>query len=212
MSFSVYNDYISRRRQPINPSGQEVIVERMTLQLAAADLAVNSIGAIGFLPAGCVPVGLQIDSDQFDSNGTPTLVWSIGLSNTNDYESALSSNSAQNPYTGAIASYTTLPGLAPGTVTMPASTANLVPAIYGTALSTLTQDGGAVWGSGITVSQAGGQVQVLSKALTRVQAVNYDRAILLLATAGAATAAAGSSKEIGINLFYRASSIPSELN
>lgn len=139
-------------------------------------------------------------------------MWSIGLSNTNNYGAALPNNAAINPYTGAIASYTTLPGLAPGTVTLPATTANLVPGIYGTALSTLTQDGGAVWGSGITVSQAGGQVQVLSKALTRVQAVNYDRAILLLATAGAATPASAAGKEIGVNLFYRAAVIPSELN
>lgn len=69
-----------------------------------------------------------------------------------------------------------------------------------TLISTTTVDGGAAWGTGITVGQAGGQVQVLSKALSRVQAVSYDRYIVGKVTTAAATAAAG---KLGLTLQYR---------
>lgn len=69
-----------------------------------------------------------------------------------------------------------------------------------TLISTTTADGGAAWGTSITTSQAGGQSQVLSKALSRVQAVSYDRYIVMKATAAAATAVAGT---VGLTLRYR---------
>lgn len=68
-------------------------------------------------------------------------------------------------------------------------------------LSTATADGGAVWGSSITVAQAGGQVQVLSKALARVQAASAARTIAVKFTAASATKAAGT---MGVTLLYRA--------
>lgn len=67
-------------------------------------------------------------------------------------------------------------------------------------LSTATNDGGAVWGAGITVCQAGGQVQVLSKALARVVATQADRKIAVKFTAASATKQAG---QIGLTLLYR---------
>lgn len=69
-----------------------------------------------------------------------------------------------------------------------------------TLISTKAADGGAAWGTGITVGQAGGQVDVLSKALARVQAVDYDRYIVVKTTTAAATAVAG---EFGVTLLYR---------
>lgn len=157
------NDFLLGRSPVPFPAGLETISQRFKLPLATADLALNTVGNIGILPAGCIPVELIIDSDDLDSNGTPTIAWSIGVSNgavTNNQQSAA-----------------------------------------GTDISTATADGGAAWGTGITVSQAGGQVQVLSKALSRVTPVNYDRYIVLKATAAAATAVAG---EIGVMLQYRA--------
>lgn len=69
-----------------------------------------------------------------------------------------------------------------------------------TDISTAAADGGAAWGTALTVSQAGGQVQVLSKAISRVTATSGDRKIMLKATAAAATAASG---ELGVTLLYR---------
>ena len=69
-----------------------------------------------------------------------------------------------------------------------------------TALSTATADCGAVWGSGILTSQAGGQSAVVSKALSRVTSTAADRKIGVLFTAAAATAVAG---KLGLTMLYR---------
>lgn len=69
-----------------------------------------------------------------------------------------------------------------------------------TLISTTAADGGGAWGTGITTSQTGGQSQVLSKALSRVQSVQYDRDIVLQATAAAATAVSGI---VGVTILYR---------
>lgn len=157
------NDFLTGRAPVLFPSGIETISQRYKLTLATADEAAAVFGNIGILPAGCIPTEVIIDSDDLDSNATPTLVWAVGVSN--------------------------------------AAVVNNVQGTGVTALSVLAADGGAAWGTGITVSQAGGQVQVLSKALSRVTPTTYDRYICLNATAGAATAVAG---EIGVMLQYRA--------
>lgn len=152
MSFSATNGYLEGRN-PIPTSDDEVIATRFALTLATGDLALNTIGAIGVLPPGHLPVALLFDADDLDSNGTPTVAMSIGLLDA-----------------------------------------------AGTALSTATADGGAVWGAGITVGQAGGQVQVLSKALSRVTATQTDRYMGILVSTAAATAVSG---QVGVTLLYR---------
>lgn len=154
MGFANSNDYLTGVKPVPTPAGGEVVATRFSLTLATGDLALNDIGAVGVLPAGCIPVGLLVDSDDLDSNGTPTVAMSVGIL-----------NAAED------------------------------------ALSTAAADGGAVWGSGLTVAQAGGQVQVLGKALSRVSASQSDRKIGALVSTAAATAAAG---EIGLTLLYRA--------
>src|SRR3546814_14262741 len=72
----------------------------------------------------------------------------------------------------------------------------------GTDLSTAEADGGAVWGSGITISQAGGQVAVLSQALARVTPTDGDRQLGIKVTTAAHTAASGT---VGLTLMYRRS-------
>lgn len=157
------NDFVSGRQPLPTPAGLEVLSQRFELTVATGDLTLNNIGNIALLPAGCIPVALMIDSDDLDTNGAPTLAWSVGVSN------------------GAVS--------------------NNIQSAAGTDISTATADGGAAWGTSITVSQAGGQVQVLSKALSRVTKVDYDRYIMIKATAAAATAASG---KIGATLLYRA--------
>lgn len=163
MAFSVTNDYITGRKPPVTCDCNEATAVRYNLNLATGDVALNTVGAIGILPAGHVPVGILIDSDALAASA---LVWSIGLSNTG-----------------------------------PATATPSTPSISGTDISTAAADGGAAWATSITVSVGGGQVQPLSKALSRVLASQYDRAILLKATTGAVTPAAG---EIGVTLIYRA--------
>lgn len=156
------NDYLQGRTPIITPAGSGDVTVRFKLPLATGDLALNTVGNVGILPAGCVPVALLMDSDDLDTNGTPTLAWSVGVSN--------------------------------------AVVVNNIQGAGGTDISASTIDGGAAWGTAQTVSQAGGQVQVLSKALSRVGPAPYDRYIMLKATTAAATAAAG---EIGLTFTYR---------
>lgn len=156
------NDYLTGRTPIIAPSDTGDITVRFKLPLVTGDLTLNNIGNFGILPAGCVPVSLIIDSDDLDSNASPTLVWQLGVGN------GAVTNNIQSPNS--------------------------------TAISTAAADGGAAWATGQTVSQAGGQAQAFSKALSRVAATPYDRYLAIQATAAAATAAAG---EIGITLTYR---------
>ncbi len=154
MTFANSNDYLTGRKSPVTCTGSEVTAVRYAISLATGDLALNDIGAVGILPAGHVPVGLLVDSDDLDSNGTPLLVASVGVLNA-----------------------------------------------AGDDLSAAAADGGAAWGTGLTVCQTGGQVSVESKALSRVTATGADRRIGVKFTAAAATAVAG---ELGLTLLYRA--------
>lgn len=81
MPFTNSNDHLTGRRPVPFPSGSEVLAVRFKVSLAAGDLTLNNVGHVGVLPAGCVPVGINIDSDDLDTNGTPALAWSFGLSN-----------------------------------------------------------------------------------------------------------------------------------
>ena len=154
MAFTNSKDYIGGRKPMLYPAGSENVTVRFPLALATADLALNVVGQIGVLPAGCVPVAIYLDSDKLDSNGSPAVAMSIGVLNS-----------------GA------------------------------TDLSTATDDGGAVWASGVTVSQAGGMANPLSAALARVNATQSDRKIGIKVTTAAATAVAGN---IGLTMVYRA--------
>lgn len=80
MSFTNSNDYLTGRKPVVTPSGPEVVAVRFPLALATGDLALNACGAIGILPAGCVPVSVIVDSDDVDSAG-PAVVFAVGLLN-----------------------------------------------------------------------------------------------------------------------------------
>jgi len=68
MSFTKSNDYLDGRKPTITCDCSEVAAVRYPLELVAADLDANDIGAVGILPAGSVPVALYVDSDDLDSN------------------------------------------------------------------------------------------------------------------------------------------------
>lgn len=81
MAFATKNDYINGRKPIVSPAGAEVCAVRFAQAVAAAEMGLNALDNIGILPAGCVPVGLIVDSDDLDSNGAPAVVWAFGASN-----------------------------------------------------------------------------------------------------------------------------------
>jgi hypothetical protein len=50
--------------------------------MATADLALNSIGQIGILPAGCLPVQVLVDGPDMDT-GAAAMVLTVGIGNLN---------------------------------------------------------------------------------------------------------------------------------
>ena len=78
MAFTVTNDYITGRNPVPTPAGAEILATRFTLALATGDLALNTIGQIGILPAGCVPVDVRVDGADLDS-GAGAGVYQIGI-------------------------------------------------------------------------------------------------------------------------------------
>lgn len=84
MPFTNSNDLLTGRRQTVTPSGCEVVAQRATIAMAAADLDANDTGTVNILPAGCVLVGVIYDSADLDTNGTPTITAQVGLVNALD--------------------------------------------------------------------------------------------------------------------------------
>lgn len=80
MAFANSNDYITGRKPVPTPQGAEVVATRFTLALGTADLALNDIGQIGILPAGCVPVDVFVDGTDMDSS-TAAMVFQVGIGN-----------------------------------------------------------------------------------------------------------------------------------
>ena len=78
MAFTNSNDFITGRVSPRYPAGGEVVAERFTLAIPTGDLALNTIGQIGILPAGCVPVALYVDGTDMDSS-TAAMVLQVGI-------------------------------------------------------------------------------------------------------------------------------------
>ncbi len=84
MPFTNRNDYLDGRKPVVFPAGGEVVAVRFPIDLVAADLDANDTGAVALLPAGCVPVGLVYDSDDLDTNASPTIAASVGPINAGE--------------------------------------------------------------------------------------------------------------------------------
>lgn len=78
MAFTKTNDYLTGRKPIPTPAGAEVMSVRFALDMATADLALNSIGQIGVLPAGCVPVDVHVDGTDMDT-GAAAMVLQVGI-------------------------------------------------------------------------------------------------------------------------------------
>jgi len=78
MAFTNSNDYITGRKPPVFPAGAEVVAVRFTLDVTTGDLALNTIGQIGILPAGCVPVDVLVDATDIDT-GAAAVILQVGI-------------------------------------------------------------------------------------------------------------------------------------
>jgi len=78
MAFTNSNDYITGRNPLPFPAGGENVTVNFDLAVTTGDLAVNSIGQIGVLPAGCVPVEVRVYGSDLDT-GAGAGVYQVGL-------------------------------------------------------------------------------------------------------------------------------------
>lgn len=78
MAFTNSNDFITGRKPVPTPAGSEVLATRFTIALATGDLALNTIGQVGALPAGCVPVDVFVDGTDMDT-GSAAMVLQVGI-------------------------------------------------------------------------------------------------------------------------------------
>lgn len=147
MSLTNSNDRLTGRKPTLFPAGTEVVAQRDAVALVDADLDANDAGAVTILPAGCELVGITYDSDDLDTNGTPTIVASVGIMNAGN------------------------------------------------------SDLDTVLASGITASQGGTAVHLVTPTMLRLAASAHDRKIGIKFTAAAATKAAGT---VGLTLHMRA--------
>jgi hypothetical protein len=78
MPFTNSNDYITGRKPGLVPSCAELTTVNFEIALTAGNLAANTIGQIGILPAGCIPVECRVYGADLDS-GAGAGVYEIGL-------------------------------------------------------------------------------------------------------------------------------------
>ncbi|WP_067070418.1 hypothetical protein [Roseateles chitosanitabidus] len=78
MAFTNSNDFITGRKPVPTPAGIELVTQRFPIDMLVADLAVNTIGQFGILPAGCIPVEIRVDGDDVDS-GAGAGVYQVGI-------------------------------------------------------------------------------------------------------------------------------------
>ena len=78
MAFTNSNGHITGSKPVRTPAGCENVSVRFTLALATGDLALNTIGQVGVLPAGCVPVDVLVDGTDMDSS-TAAMVLQVGI-------------------------------------------------------------------------------------------------------------------------------------
>ncbi len=82
MAFTNSNDYLDGRKPVVIPDNANVVGIRYSIELETGDLDQNDIGAVGILPAGCLPLAVWVDADDLDTHESPTIAASIGLLNS----------------------------------------------------------------------------------------------------------------------------------
>lgn len=80
MGFKNTNDHLTGRVPAQTGDGYGVVAATFAIALTTDDLALNTVGAVGVLPARCVPVALYVEGTDMDT-GTPALASSLGILN-----------------------------------------------------------------------------------------------------------------------------------
>jgi hypothetical protein len=88
MPFTNSNDRLTGRKPTLFPAGGEVVAQRDAVTLVSADLDANDAGSVTILPAGCELVGITYDSDDLDTNASPTITAQVGIMNAADTDLA----------------------------------------------------------------------------------------------------------------------------
>jgi hypothetical protein len=81
MAFLTTNDYLTGRTPVPTPSDAGVMAVRFPMVFTTAniaDMTLNTIGQVGVLPAGCVPVDVHYDMTDPDAS-TAALVMQVGI-------------------------------------------------------------------------------------------------------------------------------------
>lgn len=81
MAFVNSNDHLLGRK-PVPTMNGGVTAVRFDLDITDDDLVLNAVGAVGILPAGCIPLTVYMHSDKLDSHGTDTLRAAVGILNS----------------------------------------------------------------------------------------------------------------------------------
>jgi len=101
MPFTNSNDFITGRKPVPTSAGLELLAVRFPIDLVAADLDANDVGSVAILPAGHQLAGIIYDSDDLDTNATPTIAASIGPINAAESDlSAVWASGVQNSRDG----------------------------------------------------------------------------------------------------------------
>lgn len=61
-----------------NPMGQETITQPVSVAVAPGDIELNDLVEMWILPAGCIPVGYELDVTDLDT-GTPAIAFDFGV-------------------------------------------------------------------------------------------------------------------------------------
>ncbi len=111
MAFTNSNDRLTGRKPSLFPAGGEVVAQRDAIALVAADLDLNDAGSVTILPAGCELVGITYDSDDLDTNASPTIAASVGIMNAadSDLETVLATGITASQ--GGTAAYVVTPAM-----------------------------------------------------------------------------------------------------
>lgn len=82
MPFAGTNEFLTGSKNIIVAQGPEVVAVRYAITIQSGELTLNNTGRLGILPARHVPCLLVIDSDDLDSNASPTLQFRVGVLNS----------------------------------------------------------------------------------------------------------------------------------
>ena len=85
MPFTSKSDVLRGNVSAITKNDVSIVTQRQAITAVAADIALNAVGALAILPAGCIPVGVYVD-------GEGSLACDIGI--VNDAETAISTAAA----------------------------------------------------------------------------------------------------------------------